>query len=68
MEAQHFTAEDFSSKLKDHYYCQLTKNRVHSSWYPGRLRKQRKWEELEEKKNIISRGRMIALSFWLVTS
>lgn len=50
MEAQHFTAEDFSSKLKDHYYCQLTKNRVHSSWYPGRLRKQRKWEELEEKK------------------
>ena len=49
MEAQHFTA-DFNPKLKDHYYRQLTKNRVHSSWYPGRLRKQRKWEELEEKK------------------
>lgn len=44
MEAQHFTA-DFNSKLKDHYYHQLTKNRVHSK----ELRKQRKWEELEEK-------------------
>lgn len=42
MEAQHFTAENFNSTLKDHYYCQLTKDRVHSSWCPQRRRNQRK--------------------------
>jgi hypothetical protein len=66
MEAQHFIAEIFNLVLKDHYYSQLTKNRVHSSWHLGSLRKKRKWGELGNKITV-SRGRMIALGICLVT-